>query len=322
MAKPQLIMTAKEIEDKDKWLATRNKFIGGSEASIVVGMNKYRSPFALWAEKTGKVAPENLDDKLVVQFGTYAEDFVAQQFTKETGKKVRKTGLYVNEKYPFSCASIDRMIVGENSLLECKTTGEFNKADWQGDNIPDAYYVQCLHYMAVMEMEYCYIACMFGNGRDFVHKRIDFNKTDAETLMEAERKFWELIKSETPPAIDGSESCTAILNEKFHGGLTEPIDLPSEAEKLVAEIDEYSKQYSDLENIIDLRKNRLREILGDHEIGYVGDRKITWKFEKGRGSFDTKGLQKQAPEIYNQFYTAGTPKRVLRIGKPKDEEAK
>jgi putative phage-type endonuclease len=320
MAKPQLIMTAKEIEDKDKWLEARNNFVGGSEASIVMGMNKYRSPFALWAEKTGKVAPENLDDKLVVQFGTYAEDFVAQQFTKATGKKVKRTGLYVNEKYPFACASIDRMIIGENSLLECKTTGEFNKADWQGDNIPDAYYVQCLHYMAVMEMEYCYIACMFGNGRDFIHKRIDFNKTDAETLMDAERKFWELVKSETPPAIDGTESCTAVLNEKFHGGLTERIDLPSEASDIIASLDIFNKQASDLKTMIDFNKNRLREILGDHELGYVGDRKITWKMEGSKGSFDTAGLKKAFPDIYNKFYTPGEKKRVLRIASAKNNE--
>lgn len=319
MAKPNLIMTAKEIEDKAKWLEMRNNYIGGSEASIVAGLNKYRSPFALWAEKLGKIEPENLDDKLVVQFGNHAEEFVAQQFTKETGKKVRRTGLYVNEKYPFACASVDRMIIGENSLLECKTTGEFNKGDWAGDNIPDAYYVQCLHYLTIMEMDYCHIACMFGNGRDFVHKRIDFNKTDAEILMQKEYDFWELVKSQTPPKIDDTKSCGDVLGQLFKGGITEPYNLPSEAEDIIKNLDIFGKQYKELEAIIDGKKNRLREIIGDHELSYAGERKVSWKLENGRGSFDTPGLKKKFPDIYKQFYVAGEKKRVLRISKPKDE---
>lgn len=314
----KLIMTAKQIEDRDKWLAVRNKYIGGSEAAIVVGLNKYRSRLSLWAEKLGKVEPENLDDNMIVQFGSYAEDFVAQQFTKETGKKVRKTGLYVNDKYPWACASVDRMIVGENSLLECKTTGEFNKDDWEGDNIPDSYYVQILHYMATLEYDHCYIAVMFGNGRGFEYKRVDYNEADARELMDAEKMFWELVQTETMPEVDGTDDCAKILGEKFKGGLIEPIDLPSEAADLVAQIDDYSKQYSELENVIELRKNRLREILGDHEVGMLGERTVTWKTEKGRSSFDSKGLNKEFPDIYRKFYSPGTPKRVLRIGKLKN----
>ena len=315
----KLIMTAKQIEDRDKWLAVRNKYIGGSEAAIVVGLNKYRSRLSLWAEKLGKVEPENLDDNMIVQFGSYAEDFVAQQFTKETGKKVRKTGLYVNDKYPWACASVDRMIVGENSLLECKTTGEFNKDDWEGDNIPDSYYVQILHYMATLEYDHCYIAVMFGNGRGFEYKRVDYNEADARELMDAEKMFWELVQTETMPEVDSTKNCAEILGEKFHGGIVEPVDLPSEASNLVSELDTFKAQEKELKEVIGLHENRLREILGDHEIGLLGERKITWKTEKGRSSFNTEGLNKEFPDIYKKFYSPGTPKRVLRIGKLKKQ---
>ena len=318
MAK-QLLLTAEQMKDRSLWLETRNKYIGGSDAAVVVGLSNYKKPFALWAEKSGKVVPEDISDKLHVKFGNYAEEFVAQLFCEETGKKTRRTGLYINDKYPWACASLDRMIIGEETFLECKTTGSWNGDVWEGDNIPDSYYCQIVHYLTVMEMEKCYIACLIGNGK-FVWKEIVLNKADAEALMEAERKFWELVQTDTPPQIDETESCTAILNEKFHGGLTDAIDLPSEAAEIITSLDTFNKQASDLKAVIDLSKNRLREILGDHELGYVGDRKITWKLEGAKGNFNTAGLKKEFPDVYNKFYTPGEKKRVLRIASAKNNE--
>ena len=35
-----------------KWLLTRQKGIGGSDAGIIMGDNKYKTPFELWQLKT------------------------------------------------------------------------------------------------------------------------------------------------------------------------------------------------------------------------------------------------------------------------------
>ena len=48
-------MTVEEMKDRDKWLKFRNIGIGGSEAAVVVGMNKWKSPFQLWLEKREEV---------------------------------------------------------------------------------------------------------------------------------------------------------------------------------------------------------------------------------------------------------------------------
>ena len=51
----------KEITYKDKaeWLSLRGNYIGGSDAGAVVGLNPYKSAYALWAEKTGQTPPFN-----------------------------------------------------------------------------------------------------------------------------------------------------------------------------------------------------------------------------------------------------------------------
>ena len=39
----------------EEWLSIRHKYIGGSDAGAVIGMNPYKSRYTLWAEKTGKM---------------------------------------------------------------------------------------------------------------------------------------------------------------------------------------------------------------------------------------------------------------------------
>ena len=37
------------------WLKVRKNGIGGSDASVVCGINRYRSPVELWMDKTGQM---------------------------------------------------------------------------------------------------------------------------------------------------------------------------------------------------------------------------------------------------------------------------
>ena len=48
------VMTIEEMNDRQKWLEMRRTGIGGSDAAVVVGLNKYRSLFSLWMDKTGQ----------------------------------------------------------------------------------------------------------------------------------------------------------------------------------------------------------------------------------------------------------------------------
>ena len=65
----KLLMTVEEMKDRDKWLKFRNLGIGGSEAAVIVGMNKWKSPFQLWLEKREEVEPEDLSDNEYVYWG-------------------------------------------------------------------------------------------------------------------------------------------------------------------------------------------------------------------------------------------------------------
>lgn len=68
---------------------------------------------------------EEIDNEAMRQ-GRELEDYVARRFTEATGKKVRRANfMYYDEKYPFMLADVDRMVVGENAGLECKTASPY-----------------------------------------------------------------------------------------------------------------------------------------------------------------------------------------------------
>ena len=262
-----------------------------------MGMNSYKSPYQLWMEKTGQVEPPDLSDNQYVYWGTKNEANIADWFQEETGKKVKRLGTLQNREYPFMLANVDRTVIGENAGLEIKTAGVSQYRKWKDDEIPDAYYCQCLHYMAVTGADYWYIAVLLG-GNEAKWKRIERNDEDIKTLIAAEKEFWNLVQTKTAPPVDGSLSCSQALASRYADSRDEEIMLPEEADTLIARINGDTEIMDKLKEQISLNQNRLKEMLGDAEAGRVGSYKVTWKTTNGRETCPLSKLKKSAPDMY------------------------
>ncbi len=68
------------------WLEHRKLGIGGSDASVVCGINRYKSPVELWLEKTGQIPAQEAGE--TAYWGTQLEGIVRAEFTKRTGIEV------------------------------------------------------------------------------------------------------------------------------------------------------------------------------------------------------------------------------------------
>lgn len=308
----KLIMTVAEMEDEQKWLEARRAGIGGSDAAVIVGLNRWKSPFQLWLEKTGRAEPEDLSDNEYVYWGKVLEEAVANRFCELTGKKAQRRGLLQMDGCPYIIASVDRMVVGENAGLECKTCNGFAAKEWEGDEVPAAYYVQCQHYMMVTGCERWYIAVLIGGNR-FVWKEIPRNDKEIDLLFQAETEFWHKVQEGIMPEVDGSESCKDALVAEFQGGIAEPLTLPGMAVGIIEQIRKIEDAKNDLENNSEFYKNQLRKMMGSYELGYAGDYKVSWKAQAGRTTIDSKALKEKEPEIYAKYAKQGKPTRVLRI---------
>ena len=126
--------------------------------------------------------------------GRDLEDYVARRWMEETGKRVyRLPAMLYHPKYPFAHADVDRMVVGENAGLECKTTFSLDLKQFNGEEFPVQYYAQCVHYLAVTGADRWYLAVL-AYGRGFFTFTLERDQAEIDALMAAKADFWKLVE--------------------------------------------------------------------------------------------------------------------------------
>ena len=307
------MITKQSTANHEEWKALRHKYIGGSDAAAVVGLNSYMSAYSLWAEKTGRLP--GFDGNLATEVGTYLEDFVAQKFAQETGKKVRKSNQsWFNDQYPWAIANIDREIVGEDAGLEIKTTSELNLKKFKGGEYPANYYVQIVHYLAVTGKQRWYLAVLIGN-REFKWFTIERDEDEINALMDAERTFKMYVDNDTPPQPDGASSTADTLFTMYPNSIDTTIGIGF-YEK---ELNNYFRLKDQLKNLtmtIDGIENRIKAHLGECAGGECEKYRVSWKTQT-RSTFDSKKFIADHPEMDVSKYFKKSTSRPFKVTEKK-----
>lgn len=297
----------------EQWLAERRKGIGGSDAAAIVGLNKWSSPYMVYADKLGLVPPK--EDNEAMRLGRFLEPYIGQRFCEETNKRVKNCNyILINEDYPFALANVDRMVIGENAGLECKSTSELNLKQFRGGKYPEHYYVQCVHYMAATGAERWYLAVLIGN-KELKIFTIERDAQEITALMETEQDFLNNhIKKKIPPPIDGSEPTEETLKTIYSDSVPND-DAPVELFGRAKEINDYLeyKRLSDkYKALADMEAQKLKAELGQCEIGVCDQYRITWKgYSTSR--FDVKRFMQDHPGINLSGYYNHTQGRRFMV---------
>ena len=292
--------------DKKEWMKYRKQGIGGSDAGAVCGLNPYRTAIQVYYDKTSD-SVEDVDNEAMRQ-GRELEEYVARRFCEASGKKVRRANtMFYDEKNPFMLADVDRMIVGENAGLECKTASPYSEEKWRDDKIPLSYQLQCYHYMSVCNADSWYIAVLIY-GRDFKYYRIERDNEVIENLIRIENEFWnEYVLKQVIPDPDGSKTADVALAERFKE--SKSITIPLQG------FDERLERRQELLCLLDKIETEKRQIdqelklyLGDAEIAENEHYRVSWK-NISRSSIDEKRLKAEQPEIYEKYRRETTSRR-------------
>lgn len=299
---------------REEWLMRRRKTIGGSDAAGIVGLSRWTSPFSVWADKTGRAAEK--EDTEAMRQGRDLEDYVARRWMEETGKRVyRLPAMLYHPKYPFAHADVDRMVVGENAGLECKTTFSLDLKQFNGVEFPVQYYAQCVHYLAVTGADRWYLAVL-AYGRGFFTFVLERDQAEIDALMAAEADFWKLVEQDTPPDADGSEATSAALREIF------PISEQTTADLFGRDtvLREYMRLKED-KKALDTRlgeiENTIKADMGEAESGLCGSFHISWK-SQNRQTFQAKEFAKDHPSIDLAPYYKNTNLRPFKVTEEKE----
>ena len=296
---------------RERWLQERRKGIGGSEAAAVVGLNPYASPFSVWADKLGKLDEKETTEAM--RQGTDLEDYVARRFAEQTGKKIRQSGfMFKNPAYPWALANVDRLIVGEDAGLECKTTSQLNLRKFKGGEFPASYYAQCMHYLAVTGCQRWYLAVLIYST-EFKVFTIERDEDEIKALMDAENDLWKHVQNRTPPETDGSKATTDALSQIYTGTYEDsPVDLTPVKTNL-ARLAALKVEAKRLEDGIAAEENAIKRFMGESIYGKTADGwSVSWKAQTRR-TFDHKSFLLVHPSTDAEDYYKTSQTRTFRI---------
>lgn len=261
--KPEVVVETDKLTEEE-WLEYRRGGIGGSDVSIIFGVSHFRTCRELYYDKQ-KIKPYREEEDttwLQKKMGHVLEELVAEVFAKRTGLKVYEVKkMFCHPLYPYMRADVDRFVEtkdGKKGILECKTTNWQNRDAWADEKYPYQYELQIRHYMAVMNLDFAYIACLWGNNEnDFAYRYVERDIEFEDEIIEMEQSFWEenVLKEIEPPFVEKPDMALKCLKMYLEGADTKlprmsiPAALQGNVEQYLALREEKSKAEAEVKKL-------------------------------------------------------------------------
>ena len=220
-------------QNTPQWLEYRKTKIGASDASAIMGVSPWSSPYDLWLEKMG-MAPEKTMTP-AMQRGIDLQDKALDCFAKMTGLDTFPD-VKVHPKYDFMIASLDGITLDGHAIVEVKCPGQkTHEIASLYNRVPDHYIPQLQHQMEVCGHDRIYYFSF--DGENGVVIQVLRDDSYIKELLEKETAFWYCMQNGIPPAMIERDSTKRtdiewqIMAEEWRGCKTALHDLEVLEEK-------------------------------------------------------------------------------------------
>ncbi|HHW15743.1 MAG TPA: hypothetical protein GXX28_12565, partial [Firmicutes bacterium] len=160
----------------------------------------------------------------------------------------------------------------------------------------------------VTGLQFAYLAVLKG-GQHYFHQLIERDEEIIEYLVQIEGDFWRLVEAGTPPALDGSESSAEVLRHLYPESIPgSTIALPPTAADLIEQYERAKAEAAEATERMETAANQLKALLGENEVGLLGERRVTWKTITS-SRLDAKGLRADLPDIYAKYARESVSRR-------------
>ena len=312
----------------EQWLDLRKTGIGGSDAGAIMGLNKYSTPLSVYLAKKDFAS---FNGNKATEWGNILEDPVRQKTREELGIEIETVpGMFRNKEHDFMNANFDGLVyvegkkeiagsvvsgLGGHEIKTSRTGDGFTE-----DEVPDSYYAQVQHYMAVTGISFFVLTVFIFDQYAGRHYVIPRNDEFIELLKKREMDFWENnVMTDIAPAPTGNENEVDLVKSL---PMAEEICLDGECEQLLDEKEHLDAQIHDLQTKSDAIKEqillRMAQVSEENSgatksVATCGRWKITLNTQTSK-RVDTNALKKAG--IYDE-YAKESVSKVMRITKTK-----
>ena len=285
----------------------------------------------LWAEKRQLLKHQADPQGLHLRLGHHLEPFIAKEFERDTGLITHHhLQAFVHPDFPMFFGHIDRFITEPGAalwddsghlcakgILECKSAHAFARNQWGeagSDQMPAAYLLQVVWYLALTGCEQATVAVLLGNQQIAYYDVRRDPELEALVLTKA-KAFWDQhIVAGEPPAPKGLDDVRLIFPEASPEHIVEADDA------LYAQCEHYrilQASISELEAQAEQVKTELLSAMGKADtLRFRGQTLATWKQSRPSQRLDLDALKAAHPALVAGFNRTvpGSRRFLLKAG--------
>ena len=214
------------FRERKRWLSSRG--LGGSDCPTVLGMNPWKTPLELWAERTGKIPQPELAS-MPMKVGSTIEPLILEELQERIPERLWRPGERKGETV--QCRSRERqwqtytpdalLLAGKRpgwrevcGAVEAKWVGGRSAASWTSRASDGAMRAeaQLQHGFSVMGLDGGYTCALVG-GESFEFYEVERDDDVVDVVVEQESAFMEHVKADIPPDSVFTQQSERVLGQ-------------------------------------------------------------------------------------------------------------
>ncbi len=174
-----------------EWLSLRTSKITSTDASIIMGVNHWKTKIQLYHEKLSDNVVNFVNERM--KRGNDLEPIARELFCIQNGIEVFPRVVVKD----WAMASLDGMSECGKYIVEIKCPGEKDHALALEGKIPQHYYPQLQHQLYVTGLQSIFYYSF--DGTDGITVLVNRDDSYIEKMVEEEKKFYQCIVNKIPP---------------------------------------------------------------------------------------------------------------------------
>jgi predicted phage-related endonuclease len=291
-----------KVHSRDEWLALRSVDLTASDVGAAVGLDPYKSPLALYAEKTGLLLPQA--DNNAMRRGRWLEAAVLSAIREEHPDwEVRPAGIYLRDAELRLGATPDAIAQTDEpglTNIQCKVV---NRPGYERDWVngpPLNYQLQTLTEGMLLDAHRSLVAALVIDtytAELYLHPVPRHEAAEAR-VKEIATAFWSRVAAGTPPPADYQRDAETIAALHPRSEPETVVDLTGDnhIRELLHDRAILKDGISGSEKMVEAIDTEIKAKIGDAERATLPGWKLSWKTED-RAAYTVKASTRRVLRV-------------------------
>lgn len=283
--------------EREDWLRSRKRGIGGSDAAAILGLDPYRTIHDVYADKIS--ANITQDDNPHMKRGRKLEQLIIAEYSElHPEDMIVSTTPAVHPQHSWMIGTPDGQIISPHKKgrgiveVKCPAKYAFEKIKLEG--VPANYVIQMQHYLTITGFTWGRFAIFNADSWEMITVDVEaFNDAEKAAYIEALEAFWnEHVIPRVPPPADPKEH--RVVLPKVEGALkSREDDAFAQAVSALAQAQESEKE---AKSLVESAKAAVLDVINKEHGVYESDEyRVYYTPVAGRVTFDKKALAAARP---------------------------